>query len=40
MIGMSPPMVEKYSRYADRKAGGQAVLLAMKERTASKTVKR
>lgn len=30
MIGMSPPMVERYSRHADRKAGGQAVLLAIK----------
>jgi len=29
MIGMSPPMVERYSRHADRKAGGQAVLLAL-----------
>ena len=40
MIGMSPPMVERYCRYADRKAGGQAVLLALKERTALMTVKR
>lgn len=24
MIGMSPPMVERYCRHADRKAGGQA----------------
>jgi integrase len=31
MIGMSPPMVERYSRHADRKAGGQAVLLALKK---------
>jgi integrase len=30
-IGMSPPMVEGYSRYADRKAGGQAVLLQLKK---------
>jgi integrase len=30
MIGMSPPVVERYSRHADRKAGGQAVLLALK----------
>ncbi len=31
MIGMSPPMVERYCRHADRKAGGQAVLLALKQ---------
>ena len=30
MIGMSPPMVERYCRHADHKAGGQAVLLALK----------
>ena len=30
MVGMSPPMVERYCRHADRKAGGQAVLLAIK----------
>lgn len=30
MVGMSPPVVERYSRHADRKAGGQAVLLAIK----------
>lgn len=29
MIGMSPPMVDRYSRHADRKAGGKAVLLQM-----------
>jgi len=40
MIGMSPPMVERYSRYADRKAGGKAVLLALKERRSNSTVKR
>jgi integrase len=40
MIGMSPPMVERYCRYADRKAGGQAVLLALRERSEHKTVKR
>jgi integrase len=31
MVGMSPPVVERYSRHADRKAGGQAVLLALKQ---------
>jgi integrase len=30
MVGMSAPVVERYSRHADRKAGGQAVLLAIK----------
>ncbi|MPZ36775.1 MAG: tyrosine-type recombinase/integrase [Rhizobiales bacterium] len=41
MIGMSPPMVERYSRHADRKAGGQAVLLALKQgQTANGIVKR
>ncbi|MEI9425549.1 integrase [Mesorhizobium sp. Cs1299R1N1] len=39
-VGMSIPMVERYSRYADRKAGGQAILLSMKERKQDKTVKR
>lgn len=40
MVGMSVPMVERYCRYADRKAGGQAVLLQMKERKQDKIVKR
>ncbi len=40
MVGMSVPMVERYCRYADRKAGGQAVLLQMKERKQAKIVKR
>jgi hypothetical protein len=40
MIGMSPPMVERYSRHADRKAGGQAVLLSIKQgRNKNRTVK-
>lgn len=30
MVGMSAPMVERYCRHADRKAGGQAVLRALK----------
>ena len=41
MIGMSPPMVERYCRHADRKAGGQAVLLALKQgQKENSTVKR
>jgi integrase len=40
MVGMSPPMVERYCRHADRKAGGQAVLLALKGQSTNKTVKR
>ena len=41
MIGMSPPMVERYCRHADRKAGGQAVLLALKQgKNKNETVKR
>jgi len=39
-IGMSVPMVERYSRYADRKAGGKAFLLSLQERKQDKTVKR
>ena len=38
MIGMSPPMVERYCRHADRKAGGQAVLLALKQGQDGNTV--
>jgi integrase len=40
MVGMSPPMVERYCRHADRKAGGQAVLLALKGKNKNETVKR
>jgi integrase len=41
MVGMSPPMVERYCRHADRKAGGQAVLLALKQgQSKNSTVKR
>jgi hypothetical protein len=41
MIGMSPPMVERYSRHADRKAGGKAVLLGLKQgQNGNKIVKR
>jgi hypothetical protein len=32
MIGMSAEMVERYSRHADRKAAGQAVLREIKRR--------
>jgi integrase len=40
MIGMSPQMVERYCRHADRKAGGQAVLLALKQgQNKNRTVK-
>jgi integrase len=39
-VGMSPPMVERYCRHADRKAGGQAVLLALKGKNKNETVKR
>lgn len=31
MVGMSPAMVERYCRHADRKAGGQAVLRELKQ---------
>lgn len=31
MVGLSPEMVERYCRYADRKAGGQAILSAYRE---------
>jgi integrase len=42
MIGMSSQMVERYCRHADRKAGGQAVLLALKQQgqNTNGTVKR
>jgi len=39
MVGMSTSVVERYCRHADRKAGGQAMLLALKERRSHKTVK-
>lgn len=38
-IGMSVPMVERYSRYADRKAGGKALLLSLAEHKRDKAVK-
>jgi integrase len=41
MIRMSLAMVERYCRHADRKAGGQAVLLALKQgQNGNTTVKR
>ncbi|WP_238368890.1 tyrosine-type recombinase/integrase [Heliomarina baculiformis] len=39
MVGMSVPMVERYCRHADRKAGGQAVLRAIRERQSAEIVK-
>lgn len=39
MVGMSVPMIEHYSRYADRKASGQAVLRDLQEHKQDKTVK-
>jgi hypothetical protein len=36
---MSPQMVERYSRYADRKMGGQAILIDLKKRKQNETVK-
>ena len=40
MVGMSVEMVEHYSRHADRKASGQAVLKELRERNGVKIVKR
>lgn len=40
MVGMSVEMVEHYSRYADRKASGQAVLREFQERQDGQIVKR
>jgi integrase len=37
MVDMSVPMIERYFRYADRKAGGQAVLLKLKQQGESRT---
>lgn len=39
MVGMSVEMVEHYSRHADRKASGQAILRAFRERENDQTVK-
>ncbi|BBE74557.1 phage integrase family protein [Pleomorphomonas sp. SM30] len=40
MVGMSPAMVERYCRHADRKAGGKAVLHSITEgRNKNRTVK-
>jgi len=39
MVGMSVQMVEHYCRYADRKAGGQAVLRELQERNQAHNVK-
>jgi len=39
MVGMLVEMVEHYSRHADRKASGQAVLRELRERNDKKIVK-
>ncbi|MBY8974632.1 integrase [Rhodobacteraceae bacterium NNCM2] len=39
MVGMSVEMVEHYSRFADRKASGQAVLKDIREQNGGSTVK-
>jgi hypothetical protein len=39
-IGMSVPIVERYTCYADRKAGGKALLLSLAEHKRDKAVKR
>ena len=39
MVGMSVEMVEHYSRHADRKASGQAVLRQLREQNGDKIVK-
>lgn len=38
-VGMSPQMVERYSRYADRKMGGKAILMDFQKRKQNETVK-
>ena len=40
MVGMSVEMVEHYSRHANRKASGQAVLRELREQNQEKIVKR
>jgi len=40
MVGMSVEMIGRYSRFADRKANGQADIRELKERMQHKTVKR
>jgi len=39
MVGMSVEMVEHYSRHADRKASGQAVLRGLREKNDDTVVK-
>lgn len=39
-IGMSIAMIERYCRFADKKASGKAALINLAERAANKTVKR
>jgi len=38
-VGMSVEMIERYCRYADRKAGGQAILRSLEEHKQDKIVK-
>ena len=41
IVGMSLAMIERYCRFADRKASGKAALIKLeKERPANKIVKR
>lgn len=39
IVGMSLPMIERYCRFADRKASGKAALITLKERAKNNTVK-
>lgn len=40
IVGMSLPMIERYCRFADKKAGGKAALISLSEHRKNKTVKR
>jgi integrase len=40
IIGMSLQMIERYCRFADKKANGKAALISLAERSKNKTVKR
>ncbi|MBX9758731.1 MAG: tyrosine-type recombinase/integrase [Beijerinckiaceae bacterium] len=40
IVGMSLPMIERYCRFADKKANGKAVLHSLEERRRNTTVKR
>lgn len=39
IVGMSLAMIERYCRFADKKAGGKAALISLAERRKNKTVK-